>query len=44
MPFLRAWLVAWILLTVGDAWHVYGRKPITEAEIKREIDRQAGQR
>jgi hypothetical protein len=36
--------IAWILLTAGDAWHVYGRKPITEAEIKREIDRQADQR
>jgi hypothetical protein len=36
--------IVWILLTAGDALYVYGRKPITEAEIKREIDRQADQR
>jgi H+/Cl- antiporter ClcA len=36
--------IAWVLLTAGDAVHIYRRKPITEAEIKREIDRQASQR
>ena len=36
--------IFWVLLTAGDAWWVFGRKPISEAEIKREIDRQAGQR
>jgi hypothetical protein len=36
--------IVWILLTAGDALYVYGRKPITEAEIKREIDRQVDQR
>ena len=34
--------IAWVLLTAGDAWFVYGNKPISESEIKREIDRQAG--
>ena len=28
----------------ADAWCVYGHKPISECEIKREIDRQAGLR
>ena len=28
----------------GDAWWTFGRKPISESEIEREIDRQAGQR
>jgi hypothetical protein len=35
-------LIAWVLLTGANAWFVYGRKPISESEIKREIDRQAG--
>ena len=34
--------IAWVLLTAADAWWVYGRKPIPETEIRREIDRQAG--
>ena len=34
--------IAWALLTAADAWRVYGRKPIPETEIRREIDRQAG--
>jgi hypothetical protein len=34
--------IAWALLTAADAWWVYGRKPIPETEIRREIDRQAG--
>lgn len=36
--------IAWVLLTAGDAWRVFGRKPVSEAAIKREMDRQAGQR
>jgi hypothetical protein len=36
--------IAWVLLTAADAWFVYGHKPVSEAEIQREIDRQAGQR
>jgi H+/Cl- antiporter ClcA len=35
-------LVAYVVTVVGYAWFVYGNKPISEAEIKREIDRQAG--
>jgi hypothetical protein len=34
-PFL-----AWVVLTAAAAWDVYVRKPITEREIRREIDRQ----
>ena len=37
-------LIAWVLLTAANAWRVFGRKPISEAEIKHEIGRQAGQR
>jgi hypothetical protein len=36
--------IAWVLAIVAHAWWVYGRKPISETEIQREIDRQAGQR
>jgi len=36
--------IVWVLLTAGDAWHVFGHRPISEADIKREIERQAGQR
>ena len=35
--------IVWVLLTAGDAFRVFWRKPITESEIKREIDRQAGE-
>ena len=35
-------LGAWILAVAGHAWFVYGNKPISESEIKREIERQAG--
>lgn len=31
---------AWVLLTAAGAWLIFGRKPISESEIKREIDRQ----
>jgi len=34
--------MAWVLLTAASAWFVYGRRPISESEIKREIERQAG--
>ena len=37
-------LGAWVLLTAASAWFVYGHKPISESEIKREIERQAGSR
>ena len=40
------WIVyplgAWVLLLATHAWFVYGNKPISESEIKREIERQAG--
>ncbi len=36
--------IAWVLITAADAWFVYGHKPVSESEIQREIDRQAGQR
>lgn len=36
--------MVWVLVTAGDAWWVFGRKPISEAEIEHEIERQAGQR
>jgi hypothetical protein len=42
------WIVypvgAILLLLAAHGWSVYGRKPISESEIKREMDRQAGQR
>jgi hypothetical protein len=38
-------LIAWALILGGRAWFVYGhRKPISEAELKREIERQTGTR
>ena len=33
-----------VLWIAGDAWWTFGRKPISESEIQREIERQAGQR
>ena len=35
-------LLAWVFITAGHGWFVYGHKPISENEIKREIERQAG--
>lgn len=35
-------LIAWVLGTAAHAWYVYVRKPITESEIEREIERQTG--
>ena len=40
------WIVyqlgAWVLLLAAHAWFVCGNKPISESEIKREIERQVG--
>ena len=36
-------LGAWVLVTAASAWFVFGHKPISETEIRREIERQ-GQR
>jgi H+/Cl- antiporter ClcA len=36
--------IVWVLATAGYAWFVYRNKPVSESEIKREIERQAGQR
>ena len=42
------WIVypigGWVLILAGRAWDIYLRKPISESEIKREIERQAGAR
>jgi hypothetical protein len=42
------WIVyplgAWLLVLAAHGWFVYGNKPISESEIKREIERQAGSR
>ena len=42
------WIVyplgAWLLAVAAYAWAVYGNKPISESQIKREIERQAGPR
>jgi hypothetical protein len=34
-------LIGWVLITAASAWSVYGRRPISEREIRREIERQA---
>ena len=36
--------IAWVLLIAADAWRVFGHKPVSETEIQREIERQAGPR
>ena len=36
--------IVWVVLTAGDAFLVFRNKPISESEIKREIERQAGPR
>jgi hypothetical protein len=36
--------IAWVLITAADAWFVYGHTPVSDGEIQREIERQAGQR
>ncbi len=35
-------LGAWVLILAAHGWFVYGNKPISESEIKREIERQTG--
>jgi len=35
-------VVGWLLILAARAWSVYGHKPISESEVKREIERQAG--
>jgi hypothetical protein len=44
----NGWIIwpamVWVLATAGYAWFVFGNKPVSESEIKREIQRQAGQR
>ena len=35
---------AWLFLTAAHVWLVYGNKPVSEREIKREIERQSGSR
>jgi hypothetical protein len=35
--------MVWVLWIAGDAWWTFGRRPISESEIQREIDRQARQ-
>lgn len=38
--FWPAWvMLGWGIGVVMHAWDVYGRKPITESEIKREMER-----
>jgi hypothetical protein len=36
--------IVWVFLTAAGGLTVYLRKPISESEIKRELDRQAGRR
>jgi H+/Cl- antiporter ClcA len=37
-------LIAWVLIIAARGWSVYAHKPISESEINREIERQAGRR
>ncbi len=37
-------LGAWVLILAASGWSVYGNRPISESEIKREIERQTGPR
>lgn len=34
-------VIAWVLLTAVGAWRAYGRRPISEADVNREIERQS---
>jgi hypothetical protein len=42
------WIVyplgAWLLIVAAHAWAVFGNKPISESEIKREIERRSNLR
>jgi len=44
----NGWIIwpamVWALVMAGYAWFVFGHKPVSESEIKREMQRQAGQR
>jgi hypothetical protein len=41
--FWPAWVLGgWGIGLIGNAWDVYGRKPITEDEIRREAERLRG--
>jgi len=35
-------LLAWVIITGSHGWFAYLRKPISESEIKRELERHAG--
>ena len=37
--FWRAWQVVWGILLALHGWRVYGERPITEAEIQREMEK-----
>ena len=37
-------LIAWVLIVAARGWSVHSHKPISESEIKQEIERQAGTR
>ncbi len=37
-------LGAWLLILAAHSWFVYGNKPISESEIKREMEHSAGRR
>jgi hypothetical protein len=34
-------LMVWVVAMAGHAWYVFGRKSITESQIRREMERQA---
>jgi hypothetical protein len=44
----NGWIIwpamVWVLVMAGYAWFVFGNKPVSESEIKREMQRQEGQR
>ena len=44
----NGWIIwpamVWVLATAGYAWLVFGHKPVSESQITREMQRQAGQR
>jgi hypothetical protein len=44
----NGWIIwpatVWVLATAGYGWFVFGHKPVSESEIKREMQRQAGRR
>ena len=37
--FWQAWQVVWGILLALHGWRVYGERPITEAEIQREMEK-----